>query len=186
MLGVTMVTKPEIRVGDVMTVGVITMPHTATAEAAAKLFQKTKVGCIIVTKDKKAHGIVTERDMLYKVMASGKNPRTAMLSNVMSAPLRVIRADKSIEDAALALKENRIKRLPVINKKGQMVGIITEGDLLRVYPGLTDILVETAKMRLPVNEELTGICDICGLHSDDLKHEAGKLICEDCREEDEI
>jgi len=178
--------KTDVRVGDAMTVGVITMPHTASAEAAAKLFQKTKVGCIIVTKDKKAHGIVTERDMLYKVMANGKNPKTTPLSKVMSSPLRVIRADKSVEDAALALKENRIKRLPVINKKGQMVGIITEGDLLRVYPGLTDILVETAKMRLPVNEELTGVCDKCGMHSDDLKHECGKLMCEDCREEDEV
>ncbi|MEM2963120.1 MAG: CBS domain-containing protein [Candidatus Anstonellales archaeon] len=138
--------RDVLKVGECMTVGVITLPGNKTAFDAAKLLKKTQVGSIIVTKDKKADGIVTERDIIYKVVSAGLDPKKTLLKKIMTCPLKVIDTEKSIEDAALAMKRYKIKRLPVIDKKKRLVGIITEGDLLRVYPGMTTILVEKARM----------------------------------------
>ncbi len=138
--------KDDLTVGECMTVGVITLPEEKTVFDAAQLLKKTQVGSIIVTKDSKADGIVTERDIIYKVIALGLDPKKAKLKSVMTCPLRVIDSQSSVEEAALAMKKHRVKRLPVIDKKERLVGIITEGDLLRVYPGMTAILVEKARM----------------------------------------
>jgi CBS domain-containing protein len=177
----------DLRVGDIMTVGVITLPSDSTVEEAAKLLRKTKVGCIIVTKNKKAKGIVTERDLVYKVVAAGIDPKKTKLERVMTTPLKMIVAGEKIDKAALMLKEKKVKRLPVVNKKKQLVGIITEGDLMRAYPGLLDLLLEDAEIRrFPKSEVFSGVCDECGLHSDKLIRIGEKLFCEECREEEEV
>lgn len=177
----------DLRVGDIMTVGVITLPSNSTVEDAAKLLRKTKVGCIIVTKDKKAKGIVTERDLVYKVIAAGIDPKKTRLERVMSAPLKMVTAGEKIDKAALMLKEKKVKRLPVVNKKKQLVGIITEGDLMRAYPGLMDLLLEDAEIRrFPKSDVFSGVCDECGLRSDRLVRRGEKLLCEECQEEEEV
>ena len=178
--------KTDLRVGDVMTVGVITLDIDESVQAAAKLIRKTKVGSIIVTKKGKAEGIVTERDIVCKVTSEAKNSAKVKLGEIMSRPLRVIAASESIQSAALALKENKVKRLPVIDKKEKLIGIITEGDLVRAYPGLIDVLLEAQELaRFSPDETFTGICEVCGMHSDDLKRDGGKLKCDECREEEE-
>lgn len=178
--------KDDIKVGDVMTVGVITLPQEKSADEAAKLLRKTKVGCIIVTKKGKADGIVTERDLIYKIMAEARDPEKTTLHEIMSTPLRVIDAGAELEKAAKAMRSNKVKRLPVIDKKQRLVGIISEGDLVRVYPGVTEILVEQAKLRFSKNEIFSGVCDSCGLYHENLKRFEGRLVCEECREEEEI
>ncbi|HQT45098.1 MAG TPA: CBS domain-containing protein [Candidatus Micrarchaeota archaeon] len=178
--------KDDIKVGDVMTVGVITLPQEKSADDAAKLLRKTKVGCIIVTKKGKADGIVTERDLIYKVVAEGRNPSKTTLHEIMSTPLRVIDAGADLNTVAKAMKSNKVKRLPVIDRKQRLVGIVSEGDLVRVYPGVTDVLVEQAKLRFSKNEIFTGVCDSCGLFSENLKRFEGRLVCDVCREEEEI
>jgi len=178
--------KTDLRVGDVMTVGVITVDADKSVQDSAKLLRKTKVGCLIVTKKGKAEGIVTERDIVYKVTSEGKVSSAVKIGTIMSKPLRVISASESIQSAALALKENKVKRLPVIDKKEKLVGIITEGDLVRAYPGLIDVLVESKALEFSPDEQFTGTCEVCGMHSDDLKRSDGKLKCDDCREEEEV
>ena len=178
--------KDDIRVGDVMTVGVITLSQERTVEDAAKLLRKTKVGCIIVTRKGKADGIVTERDLVYKIMAEDRSMAKTTLHEIMSTPLRVIDASSSIAEAAKALKSNKIKRLPVIDKKQRLVGMLSEGDLVRAYPAITEILVEQAKLRFSKNEIFTGVCDNCGLFSENLMRFEGRLICDECREGQEI
>ena len=130
---------------------------------------------------------VPERDIVYKVIANGKNPMTTKLSSVMSRPLKVIKASDRVESAASALRANKIKRLPVVDRKGKLVGIVTEGDLLRVYPGMIDVVSEMQEIRRSKpNEYYTGTCDICGCFSEELRRDEGKLKCEECIEEDEV
>ncbi len=178
--------KPALKVGDVMTVGVVSLPETSTVQAAAKQLRKTKVGSLIITRRGKAVGILTERDIAYKVVAEGKNAKSTMLKGIMSHPLRVIRSSESIQNAATALMNNKVKRLPVVDRKGQLIGIVSDSDLLRAFPGLVDVLVEEEKLELPKNEFYTGVCAICGLVSEELKRYGNKLICEECAEEDEV
>jgi predicted transcriptional regulator len=170
-----------------MTVGVFTLTADKTVYDASRLLRKTSIGSIIVMQKGKAKGIITERDIVYKVIANGKNPKTTKLAGVMSRPLKVIKASDRVESAASALRANKIKRLPVVDKKGKLVGIITEGDLLRVYPGMVDVVSEMQEMRASKpNEFYTGVCDICGCFTEELRRDEGKLKCEECIEEDEV
>ncbi|MCX8194802.1 MAG: CBS domain-containing protein [Candidatus Micrarchaeota archaeon] len=179
--------RMDIKVGSCMTVGVFTLPADKTVFDAAKLLKKTMVGSIIVTRKGKASGIITERDIIHKVIAAGKNPRKVKLKSIMSKPLKVIKASDTIEAAAISLRNNRVKRLPVVDKEGRLVGIITEGDLLRVYPGIVDVISEMQELRqAKPNEYYTGVCEICGCFSEGLKRDEGKLKCDECIEEAEV
>ena len=177
----------NMRIGQCMTVGVFTLPADKTVNDAAKLMKKTIIGSVIVMQKGKAKGIITERDIVYKVIAKGLDAKKVKLVRVMSKPLKVIRASDDVEAAALALKNNRIKRLPVVDKAGKLVGIITEGDLLRVYPGMIDVVSETQELReAKPNEVYTGVCEECGMQSENLTRDEGKLKCEDCIDEDAV
>jgi CBS domain-containing protein len=180
--------KLDVKVGECMTVGVLTLPASASIKQAAKLLKKSRVGSVIATKDGKAVGIITERDIVYSVVAEGKSPEKTKLKDIMSKPLKVIKANQTIEDAALALKQNNIKRLPVVDSKGQLVGIVSEGDLMRVYPGVVDIISEESELG-PYDKEnhvYTGVCEQCGSFSESLRMQTGRLYCEECLEEEEV
>jgi len=108
----------ELRVGDIMTKKVVVAPFGKTVLEVAKLMKKNSIGSIIVVEDKegkRAKGIITERDIVYKTIARGEDPFKATAEQIMSKPLRVVRPETTIEDAAKAMRENRIKRLPVGN-----------------------------------------------------------------------
>lgn len=180
--------KFDLKIGECMTVGVLTLPTSANVQDAARLLKKSRVGSIIVTQKGKAVGILTERDIAYNVVAAGKDPQNTPLSSVMSKPLKVIPANLSIQAAALALKDNKVKRLPVVDQKGRLVGIVSEGDLVRVYPGIVDLTSEMAEVG-PFEREkhyYTGVCAKCGLYSDTLRTEGDRLYCDECLEEDEV
>ena len=104
--------KMDVKVGQCMTVGVFTLPADKTVRDAARLLRKTNVGSVIITQKGKAKGIITERDIVYKVIALGKDPVKTKLKSVMSRPLKVIKASDKVESAAMALRNNRVKRLP--------------------------------------------------------------------------
>ncbi|MEM3361728.1 MAG: CBS domain-containing protein [Candidatus Anstonellaceae archaeon] len=133
----------DLKVGDYMTKGVITLDHSKTVFEAAKLLTSKKIGCIVVTEKGDAVGILTERDIVSKIVAKGKDPKKVKLYEVMSKPLKAIYENQTIQDAALAMKENNIKRLAVLDKKNKLVGIITQGDLISVYPGIVDIISQS-------------------------------------------
>ncbi|MCX8163418.1 MAG: CBS domain-containing protein [Candidatus Micrarchaeota archaeon] len=133
----------DLRIGDYMTKGVITLDQSKTVFDAAKILSSKKIGCIIVTEKGDAVGILTERDIVSKIVAKAKNPKQVKLSEVMSKPLKAIYENQTIQDAALAMRENNIKRLAVLDKKNKLVGIITQGDLIAVYPGIIDILSQS-------------------------------------------
>jgi CBS domain-containing protein len=73
-----------------------------------------KVGYIIALEKGRPVGIVTERDLVLKVMAEDKNPKEAKISDCMSSPLVTIEPDKSIEEAVEIMKKHGFRRLPVV------------------------------------------------------------------------
>ena len=139
----------ELRVGDIMTKLVVVVPFGKTASDVAKLMKKNTVGSVIVVEDKAgkhAKGIITERDIVYKILAKGDDPYKAKVEEIMSKPLRVIRPDTTIEDAAKAMRENRIKRLPVVNDDNELIGILSEGDIMKIFPVVVDLIEERASL----------------------------------------
>ncbi len=139
----------DLRVGDIMTPEVVVISFGKTTPDVAKIMKKHSVGSVIVVEDKSgkhAKGIITERDIVYKILAKGLDPAKITAEQIMSTPLRVVRPDTTIEEAAKAMRENKIKRLPVVNENNELVGIVSEGDIMKIFPLVVDLIEERAAM----------------------------------------
>lgn len=142
-----MVMGTELRVGDIMTNKVVTVPFGKTVLDVAKLMKKNNIGSVIVVEDKEgkhAKGIITERDIVYKLLSKGSDPYKANVEELMSKPLRVVKPETTIEEAAKAMRENRVKRLPVVNDNNELIGILSEGDIMKIFPVVVDLIEERA------------------------------------------
>ncbi|MBU0586080.1 CBS domain-containing protein [Candidatus Micrarchaeota archaeon] len=137
----------ELKVGDIMTKKVIVIDRERAMVDAAKMMKRCNLGSIVVVNGGAAVGIITERDIVHKVVAMGKKPDALKVTDVMSKPLRVIKPTATLEEAAKAMKKNKIKRLPVINDKNELIGILSEGDLSRLLPSIIDLIEEKALLR---------------------------------------
>jgi CBS domain-containing protein len=116
-------------VKDFMTTNVITIDVQGTVLEAAKLMHQQDVGDLVVMEGNVPKGIVTERDLVRRVMAQ-KKPLDTKVSEIMSDPLITIEAESSLRDAARKMVKYRIRRLPVM-KKNVLFGIIATSDFAR-------------------------------------------------------
>jgi CBS domain-containing protein len=122
-----------MRTGDVCRTQVVTAPPTAALPEVAKLMRRHHVGSVVVVDAndaKKPLGIVTDRDIVVEVVATGQDVRTITAGEIMSAPL-VTGLDT--DDASWTLKVMRdrgVRRLPVLDAGGAMIGIVALDDLL--------------------------------------------------------
>jgi len=183
--------RPKMLVKDIMTSPVITISEDETIYKAAQLMNKNDVGCVIVTgKEGKPVGILTERDLITRVLAKNTLPSRVKAGKVMTSPLITIDPDETLAEAARKMSRLNVRRLGVIYK-GNLEGIISSKDILAVTPELLEIIQERAKIeKEPVAEEevpearpLAGYCDHCGRWSDELKEVEGMLLCEECQTE---
>nr|WP_294807100.1 CBS domain-containing protein [uncultured Nitrososphaera sp.] len=92
---------------------------------------KNKVGAVIILENGKPSGIITERDILKKVSVHNKKPEDIAAKNIMSSPLITVKAYDSIDTAAQAMTKNKIKRLPVLEDDGSIVGMISSTDIAK-------------------------------------------------------
>jgi len=183
--------RPRMLVKDVMTSPVITISEEGIVHEAAKLMDKNDVGCIVVTDKKgKPVGIITERDLITRVLAKNLLASKAMAKKVMTSPLLTIDPDEQLVEAARKMSRLNVRRLGVIYK-GSLVGLVSSKDILAVTPELLETIQERAKIdkepgpeeEAPEPRPLTGYCDHCGRWSDDLKEVEGQLLCEECQVE---
>ena len=179
--------RMKMLVKDVMSSPVITVNEDSTVKEVAKLMAKHNIGCVIVTKDKeKPIGIITEHDLVTRVMSKDLRPSEVKSKDVMSSPLITIESEKTIMEAARIMSKRNIRRLGVMYK-GRLEGIIAGKDILAITPELIEIIEEKARIETNFSEELTesvpmaGYCDQCGQWSEDLKELEGKFLCEECR-----
>lgn len=139
----------DLKVGDIMTKKVIIIPYGEDLSEVAKLMKRYGIGSVIVVEDektKKARGIITERDVIYKVLSKKKDPYMTKVEEMMSKPLRVIKSDTPIEEAAKAMRDNKIKRLPVVSEDNELIGIVSEGDIMKIFPLVIDLIEEKAAL----------------------------------------
>jgi CBS domain-containing protein len=134
----------EIRVGDVMKKDVISIEEDAHITEVAKLMKIHNIGSVVVAKNKKAEGIITEKDLVHQVIAEGADASKITAKEIMSKPLKVVRPDTKLEDAARRMQQYGLKRFPVVNENNELVGMISEGDIMNVFPSIVDLLEERA------------------------------------------
>jgi signal-transduction protein with cAMP-binding, CBS, and nucleotidyltransferase domain len=157
----------------------------ATVAEAAKTMCHDEFGSVIIIDRNKPIGIVTEEDITCKVVAKDLRPSTVHVNEIMSTPLITVSADKTVGDAAHMMVKHKVRRLPVIDTKKNVIGIVTVRDLLTVSNELNELLEDLIEIN---REELVeqGMCSRCSQMSDDLKRVDNLMLCSSCREEDKI
>jgi CBS domain-containing protein len=183
--------RSRMLVKDVMSSPVVTIEENAPVNEVAELMDKHGLGCVIVTnKEGKPIGIITERDLVARVLAKNAMPSSVKAGEVMTSPLITIEPDETIHEAARRMSRLNIRRLGVVYK-GQLVGLLSSKDILAVVPELIETIQERALIEgenraQEAPEEtspLAGYCDRCGGWSDNLNEVDGEFLCEDCKAE---
>jgi CBS domain-containing protein len=101
---------------------------------------ENEIGCLIVTRKGKAIGIITERDLLKRVIGKSKNPKTTKVREIMTKPLIAGHPDMDLEEATKLMFKMKIKKLPVVESEGDLRGLITLTDVARFQPQMIRIL----------------------------------------------
>lgn len=126
----------EIMNTDVKTIG----PDAMIQEAAQKMTEYHVGGLVVVTKSSLA-GIVTERDIIAKVVAGAKRPEKTRVRDVMTQEIFYITPDTTVQDAADIMLDKKIKKLPVV-AKGVLVGIVTATNICAAQPQLIEKMAD--------------------------------------------
>ena len=135
-----------LKVEDVMTKEVITIDENATIKEAAEIMDKNEISCLIALRNGRAIGIITERDLLKRVIVESKNPEKTKVKTVMSSPLEVIALGTSLETALRLMFLKKIKKLPVVDKDS-LLGLVSLTDIARCQPALITLLKSFAAAR---------------------------------------
>lgn len=117
-------------VKEVMSKNVKTVEPSATVVEASEVMKKHRIGGLVIVDAEKPVGIITERDIVYKIVV-GKKSLDTKVEEIMSKDLRTISEDRDIDDAAKIMAAHLIRRLPVVDDDGKLVGIIAVKDIMK-------------------------------------------------------
>jgi len=134
-----MVAFMSLKIQDIMIKNVITLNGNATVREAVAIMDKHGIGCLVVIQDENPIGIITEGDMLKRVLLEAKDPTTTKAFQIMSAPLVFGNPQMSLQDAVKLMTEKKIKKLPIMENE-HLVGMITLTDLARSIAYLEHII----------------------------------------------
>jgi len=112
---------------------VVTAVPDASIMDIIGLMEDRNVGSVVITEKKKPVGIVTDRDIILRVIANEKDPSKIKVKDVMTKNPMVLTGDIGLFDALKQMEGKKFRRLPVVDTKGQLKGIITVDDLLRLF-----------------------------------------------------
>ncbi len=96
----------------------------------ARKLRDAKVGCVIVTRDKHPVGIVTDRDIAIRVVAEGLDPSKTHVSEILTYDPCLVRVDDGIETAVARIRKHGVRRLPIVDNQGALIGMVTADDLM--------------------------------------------------------
>lgn len=156
-----------------------------TVTEIARLMHASDVGGVIVMEGREPIGILTERDIVRKVVASGRDADETRVGDVMTRDLIVTSPGVDVADVAALMAANGVRRLPVVAEAG-LVGVVTDRDLLAVSPALFDLAREQVAIarghRRPVEGDTLGpgTCEACGTGVDVLVVVDGSALCDEC------
>ena len=131
----------SLSVQDVMVREVLTIDAAQNTKNAARLMSKFGVSSLIVSSDADIVGIVTERDIIVRVVSSGQDPEKVTIREIMSEPIIIVKPETPLDEAIKIMFRERIKKLPVMCKEEErmkLVGILSITDVARIQPRLIE------------------------------------------------
>lgn len=126
-------------------------------------------------------GIVTEHDLVHRVLAVGLRADRAPVVDVMSSPVRTLPGDARASDAARLMAMHHVRHIPILDG-GRISGVVTDRDLIALAPQLFESAREAGNDRGGRPGFTMGVCESCETLSADLAEVGGALMCEDCRD----
>jgi len=108
---------------------IVSIDENENVVDAAKLMQENQIGSLIVTRKAEPVGIVTERDILYKVVSLNRDPNNTKLSMIMSSPIKTIDESSKVGDAIALMSRGKMRRLAV-TKDGKIIGIVSQRSII--------------------------------------------------------
>ncbi len=118
-----------MNVSEIMTTNVATAEPDTTLEEVATMMKDENVGAIPVVDDEELLGIITDRDIVVRCIAEGKDPSEVEVEEILSEELETISPDDDVRRAAEIMQRKQIRRLPVCDADGKLVGMLSIGDI---------------------------------------------------------
>ena len=123
-------------VKDVCTMSAVCCPRQTSVSQAARLMRQQHVGDLVVVDDPEEEctpiAVVTDRDLVVEVLGNGLDPAITMLGSLVYRPLVIANEAEDLSEAVARMRTHGIRRIPVVNERGRVVGIVTLDDLLRL------------------------------------------------------
>lgn len=119
-----------MKVEEIMVRNVITLQRDFSAYVAVKIMNENRIGCLVVVNKGQVVGILTERDVLERVLEKCKNPKETRVSEIMTEEVMVGKPDMELVEAARLLFEKKVKKLPIV-EGDRLVGLVTLTDIAR-------------------------------------------------------
>jgi CBS domain-containing protein len=138
----------KLIVKELMSTNVFSIGSEATVKEAASKMAQQEIGSLVVIEQSRPIGIVTERDLLSRVLALGRKGDVVQVKMIMSRPLICGAPDMDVSEAARFMIRRGIKKLP-ITQDGRMIGILTLTDVCAAQPDMVGVLEEETKGKLP-------------------------------------
>lgn len=133
----------KLSVAEIMSKNVTWVAPDLSLQEAAKKMRDLDIGCLPVGKDDRLIGMVTDRDIACRAVSQGQDPAKASVGDVMSKGITFCFDDQNVSEAARLMERKRIHRLPVLNRRKRMVGMLSLGDIgLHAAHELTGEVVE--------------------------------------------
>ena len=177
-----------VLVKEIMSKPVYTIDQNKSAAAAGKLLRKIRRGFLVVTLKHKPVGVLSDSDLIKRVVAANKKPSQIKIRDIMTTRFVTIDSNADVMEAVRKMRKGKVHRLPVV-ENSKVMGIISLTDVAKTSPEMLEVLSMRAEMKeepLETQEEHTsGMCDNCDNFSVDLKSVGGRWLCETCREESE-
>ena len=116
-------------VRDAMTTNPKTLASSANVVEAAKLMKSEDVGVIPIVDGDRLTAVVTDRDIVLQVVAAGKDPQSTTVGEIASSNLVTVDPDQDLDEAARLMARHQVRRLPVVEEDGRLVGILAQADV---------------------------------------------------------
>jgi CBS domain-containing protein len=107
----------------------VTIGRDASALEAAQLMNQHRIGCLVVLDDGRVSGVLSERDVLSRIVAEGRDPAQTRVHEVMTREVVCCERNTDLEEARSVFKNRRIRHLPVVDESQKLVGLVSIGDL---------------------------------------------------------
>ena len=133
----------SLKLEDIMVKEVMTIDENSTVKEAAEVMNKYEIGCLVAVRKDKAIGMITERDLLKRVVTEAKDVAETKVKDIMSSPLVVVDPGMDLEEVVKLMFQMKIKKLPVVDGK-RLVGLVTLTDIARFQPRMIKVLKQLA------------------------------------------